>query len=83
MFEWESAVEKSRATGVDYPSKPFTEPFEFEEEDYDITEQDFRIRAEDIIYYKTNMEKRTEIMTSEKTAFTVKETVLEIDKMLT
>ena len=82
MFEWESALERSRATGIDYPPKPFAEPFEFEEDDYNVTEQDFRIRAEDILYYKTNMDGLTELTLSEKIAFTIKETVEEIDKLL-
>lgn len=80
MFNWENEVEKSRATGTDYPDKPFIEPFEFEDDDYDVTEQEFRIRPQDILYYKTNLDGLVEITLSENLAFTVKETIEEIDK---
>jgi len=82
MFDWEAELDRARATGIDYPNKPFIEPFEFDEVDYNITEQDFRIRAEDILYYKTNLDGLTEVTISENIAFTVKETVEEIDELI-
>lgn len=82
MFEWETSLERARATGIDYPAKPFVEPFEFEEDDYEVSEQAFRIRAKDILYYKTNLDGLTELTVSENVAFTVKESVDEIDKLI-
>lgn len=82
LFEWKLALDKAQSTGIGYPKKPFEEPFEFEETDYNITEQDFRIRAEDILYYKTNIDGLTELSVSENVSFIVKETVVEIDNLL-
>lgn len=82
LFEWEQEVESARATGVELPKKPFIEPFEFEEDDYNITEQAFRIRKEDILYYKTNLDGFTELTIAENLAYTIKESVEEIDRLI-
>lgn len=82
MFEWEKSLEKAQSTGIEYPTKPFVEPFEFEEEDYNITEQQFRVRKEDILYYKTNLDGFTELTIAENMMFTVKESVEEIDNLI-
>lgn len=81
MFNWEAEVERSRNTSTEYPNKPFIEPFEFEDDDYEITEQSFRIRPKDVLFYKTNLENLTEITLSGDISFTVRESVEEIDKL--
>jgi len=82
LFNWEEELEKAKSMQIDHPIKPFVEPFEFDEADYEIIEQDFRIRSEDILYYKTNLDGVTEVVISENIGFTVKETVEEIDKLM-
>lgn len=80
VFDWEREVERARSVGGDYPKKPFIEPFEFEEDDYNIQEKKFRITLKDIFLYKENIDNVTELTTTDGTTFTIKETIDEIDK---
>lgn len=82
LHEWEKQVEENKNFNIDLPPKPFIEPFEFEEEDYDIKEQKFRIDPKQILLYKENTEGYTELVLSETLSFTIKESVEEIDTML-
>lgn len=82
LNDWEKELEKSKDLDTEYPYKPFIEPFEFEEEDYDITEQKFRINSDKIILYKENLEGYSEVVISDTLSFIVKESVEEIDKKL-
>ena len=64
----------------EYPIKPFIEPFEFIDDDYEITEKAFRVRKEDILSYKENVDNIVEI-TVDGNSYTVKETIEEIDAL--
>lgn len=81
IYEWEKELEKARDLGTEYPSKPFIEPFEFEDDDYDVTEQPFRIRLSDIQSVKTNLDGIVEITVSPDKIYSVKETIEEVDKL--
>jgi len=84
IFDWEKELAKAQTVGGDYeyPNKPFIEPFEFENDDYDVTEQQYRIRAEDIVSYRTNLDGHTDLTDCNNLVVTVKETVEEIDKLI-
>lgn len=82
MFEWEAEFEKQRSLGGEYPEKPFIEPFEFQDSDYNMTEKRFRVRPEDVFLYKENADNVTELTVSDGTIFTIKETVEELDLLL-
>lgn len=85
LFEWEVEKERASVTGQEYPKKPFIEPFEFKDEDYTITEKPFRVKKENIISYKENVEGVVEIVItsmSEDVAYTVKEDILQLDAIL-
>ncbi len=54
IFEWERANERAVSTMQGYTPKPFMEPFAFIPDDYEVREDDFRIRAEDIYSLRSN-----------------------------
>lgn len=81
MFNWEQSEERARSVGNNYPHKPFIEPFEFQEDDYLIYEKAFRIRLEDIYSYKENYDNIVEVTVAGDIAYTVKETIAEIDAL--
>lgn len=80
MFEWEKAMEKERTVMGEYIDKPFIEPHEFKQSDYDIKEISFRVRPEDILFYKENIDGFTEIaLKNRDIAFVVKESIEYVD----
>lgn len=81
LLEWEKEVETARNLNDEIPKKPFIEPFEFDEEDYDITEKKFRVRLKDIYSYKENYNNITELTVGDDITYTIKETVDEIDAL--
>jgi len=82
IFKWEKEVETAANRDLDFPEKPFVEPFEFEDSDYNITEKKFRIRKEDIFSYMENEEGRTELTTTNNTEYTIAESIAELDELL-
>lgn len=81
MYNWQNEVESAKDMGTEYPEKPFLEPFEFEQSDYTITEKPFRVRLEDIYSYQENEDKITELTVGGDIAYTIKETVEELDQL--
>ena len=79
IFEWEIKNKEIAATTSSYEPKPYIETFIFDDEDYEMREDKFRIRVEDIYSYIENEEKKTILITSDKTSYTIKETIEEID----
>ena len=81
LFEYEKELERSTDLNQNYPHKPFTEPFEFNDEDYIVTEKLLRIRKKDIISYKENADNIVEIMITEDLSYTIKESIEELDNI--
>ena len=81
LFNFENDLDTARAVNGDYPEKPFTDPFEFEDDDYIVTEKKFRVRKKDIILYKENVDGIVEVTVTEELVYTVKETIEQIDKL--
>ena len=78
MFEWEEESKRS-AIGGEYVDKPFIEPHEFKTSDYDIKERKFRVRPEDILFYKENLEGIAEVTMKKDVTFAVKESIDYLD----
>jgi hypothetical protein len=82
MFNWNKEIDKIETMGTgEYPKKPFIEPFEFEDDDYDITDKKFRIRLKNIHIYKENESGVTELVTKDDIAYSIKESVDHIDNI--
>lgn len=82
MFDWGVAKDKIISIGGgEYLRKPFIEPFEFEKDDYVITEKKFRIRLEDIYIYRENEEGITELTIEGDISYSIKEPVDFIDSL--
>lgn len=81
MFEWEQELDTARNVNSEFPNKPFIEPFEFKPDDYYVTEKKFRVRLEDIYSYMENEEGVTELTVANDIAYTIKESVEEIDQL--
>lgn len=81
IFDWELEVDKARNLDGDYPEKPFIEPFEFIDSDYDKKELPFRIRKEDIYSYKENMDNIVEVTVAGDISYTVKEPIEFFDRL--
>jgi hypothetical protein len=79
IFDWEKEVDSAKDMGTEYPTKPFLEPFKFEQSDYKITEKPFRARLKDICFYQESEDNITEITFEGDITFTIKETIEEID----
>lgn len=81
MFIWSLEVDKAKDIGLEYPEKPFIEPFEFEDTDYVITERRFRVRLDDIYSYKENSDGVVELTVRDDVTYTIKETIEDLDKL--
>lgn len=81
LFEWEQEVDKARSVNEEYPTKPFIEPFEFKDSDYDVKEKLFRVRLDDIYSYKENADNIVEVTVAGDVAYTVKESIEELDAL--
>lgn len=80
MFEWEKVMSKERSLDGEYVDKPFIEPHEFKQSDYDIQEKRFRVRPEDVLFYKENGDNLVEVTLRDVDAtFVVKEKIEYID----
>lgn len=82
VHKWNDAISEWQLAGSqgERPPKPFIEPFEFIQSDYDITEKKFRVKPEEIITYGQNAQNITEICLVGDITVSVKETIEELDK---
>lgn len=80
--EWEKEAETSRSLGTPLPDKPFLEPFEFEEEDYDIKKVDVLIKKKSIISFKEHPKGYTDVVFSNGLEYSVAESISEIETIL-
>ena len=81
MFDWESSFETAKSVGGEYPAKPFMEPFEFEDEDYEVTKLQLRIKKEDILIYRQNVDKVTEIVVTGGEVYPIEESIDFLDNI--
>lgn len=83
LHQWRIEVEKATDLNTDYPKKPFFEPFEYQEEDYDITELYLDLKdVDDIKFISQTVEGVTEITFKDLTRIYVKESPEEVSKLL-
>ena len=62
MHNWKLTMESADATGQGYTPKPFAEPFEFKDSDYDIVGVPFRVNPTNITIMKQNIDGNTDIL---------------------
>lgn len=79
--EWEQELEFWQNIGGEQPVQPYSEPYEFQEEDYNITERQMRVRLEDIYSYREAKDGVREIKMNDGEVFNVKETLEYLDKL--
>lgn len=81
IFEREIELESNRNIGGPYVEKEFTPPFEFNNDDYIITDFPLRLRKKDIREYKINTDGLVCIETTSDVVYAIRESLDFMDQI--